>query len=115
MKVVIVMPAWNEAQNLKEMIDVLAREEFPKIKADMQLLIVDNHSTDGTDKIVSEASKKNVHLIQQKNKGLGWAYVTGMQYAINTLKADAILEMDADFQHPPRFVKPMVDAYLAGA
>jgi len=116
-KVVIVMPAWNEAKNIEEMIGVLIKEEFPKIKADMQLLIVDNHSQDGTDKIVEEASKKykNVHLIQQVNTGLGWAYVSGFKYAMKELKADAILEMDADFQHPPRFVKPMVDAYLEGA
>lgn len=116
-KVVIVMPAWNEAENIKEMIQVLLTEEFPKIKADMNLLVVDNHSTDGTDKIVEEASKKykNVHIIQQDKPGLGWAYVRGIQYAMKELNADAILEMDADFQHPPRFVKPMVDAYLAGA
>jgi dolichol-phosphate mannosyltransferase len=116
-KIVIVMPAWNEAENIKKMISVLNEEEFPKINADMNLLIVDNHSKDGTDKIVEEASKKhnNIHLIQQDKPGLGWAYVRGMQYAMKELKADAILEMDADFQHPPRFVKPMVDAYLNGA
>ncbi len=116
-KIVIVMPAWNEAENIKEMIRVLIHEEFPKINADMNLLIVDNHSKDGTDKIMEEASKKykNVHIIQQDKSGLGWAYVRGMQYAMGELKADAVLEMDADFQHPPRFVKPMVDAYLAGA
>lgn len=116
-RVVIVMPAWNEAQNIKEMIDVLLKEEFPTINADMHLLVVDNHSEDKTDEIVESASKKNkhIHLIQQKNKGLGWAYVTGFEYAIETLKADGVLEMDADFQHPPRFVKPMVEAYLAGA
>jgi dolichol-phosphate mannosyltransferase len=116
-KVVIVMPAWNEAENIKEMVNVLVNTEFPKIDAEMHLLIVDNHSKDGTDKIVEEASKKynNVHILQQDKPGLGWAYVRGMQYAINTLKADAVMEMDADFQHPPRFIKPMVDAYLAGA
>lgn len=116
-KVVIVMPAWNEAENIKEMIEVLLKTEFPKINADMQLLVVDNHSTDGTDKIVLEASKKhkNIHLVEQDKPGLGWAYVRGMQYAMEKLNADAILEMDADFQHPPRFVKPMVDAYLSGA
>lgn len=116
-KVVIVMPVWNEAQNIREMIDVLTNVEFPKIKADMHLLIVDNHSKDETGQIVETASKKhkNIHIIQQKNKGLGWAYVTGIQYAIKTLKGDAILEMDGDFQHPPRFVKPMVEAYLNGA
>jgi len=112
-----VMPAWNEVENIKSMVEVLTQDEFPKIDADMQLLIVDNHSTDGTAEAAEDASKKynNVHIIQQKNSGLGWAYVSGMQYAIDELKADAILEMDADFQHPPRFVKPMVEAYLSGA
>ena len=111
------MPAWNEVENIKSMVEVLTQDEFPKIDADMQLLIVDNHSTDGTAEAAEDASKKynNVHIIQQKNSGLGWAYVSGMQYAIDELKADAILEMDADFQHPPRFVKPMVEAYLSGA
>lgn len=111
------MPAWNEAENIGEMIEILITQEFPKIKAEMSLLVVDNHSTDGTDKVVLEASKKyaNVHLIEQKQSGLGWAYVAGMQYAIDNLQAGAILEMDADFQHPPRFVNAMVEAYLAGA
>jgi len=57
-KVVIVMPAWNEAENIKEMIGVLIGKEFPTIKADTQLLVVDNHSKDGTDTIVKDASKK---------------------------------------------------------
>lgn len=111
------MPVWNEAENIREMISVLTEKEFPKINADMNLLIVDNHSTDGTEEVVSTAEKKhkNVFMIQQDKPGLGWAYVRGMQYAMKELKADAVLEMDGDFQHPPRFVKPMVDAYLNGA
>ncbi len=116
-KVVIVMPVWNEAENVKEMMKQLLEIEFPKINADMNLLVVDNHSRDNTDKIVQNYSKKNkkVTLIQQRNKGLGWAYVTGLQHAMKNMKADAILEMDGDFQHPPRFVKPMVESYLNGA
>jgi dolichol-phosphate mannosyltransferase len=116
-KVVVVMPAWNEAENIKRMIEELVKREFPKIDADMQLLVIDNHSTDGTTEIVKNASKayRHVHILQQDKPGLGWAYVVGMRYAIRELKADAVMEMDADFQHPPQFVKPMVDAYLAGA
>lgn len=116
-KVVIVMPVWNEVDNIKKMIAVLIETEFPNIKADMNLLVVDNHSKDGTSEAVTEASKKysNVHLVQQDKPGLGWAYVKGMEYAMDKLQADAVLEMDGDFQHPPRFVKPMVDAYLSGA
>ena len=117
------MPAWNEAENIREMIKVLINDEFPKIEANMELLVVDNHSTDGTKEIVEEASKKytsstghkNIYLIEQDKPGLGWAYVRGFQYAVSKLNANAVMEMDADFQHPPRFVKPMVDAYLKGA
>jgi len=111
------MPAWNEGESIAKMVDVLFNNEFPKIDAEMHLLIVDNHSQDGMTETVTKLTQKykNLKIIQQENKGLGWAYVTGMEYAMKNLKADAILEMDADFQHPPRFVKPMVDAYLSGA
>lgn len=117
-KVVIVMPAWNEEGNVRRMVDELLNNEFPKIGADMHLLIVGNYSKDKTDQIAEEASKKSnrIHFMQQGDKsGLGWAYINGMKYAISQLKTDAILEMDADFQHPPRFIKPMVDTFLAGA
>lgn len=116
-KVVIVMPVWNEAENIKKMVKQLLEVEFPKIDADMHLLVVDNHSKDATVQNVKDASKKykNVSIIQQQNSGLGWAYVSGFKHAIANLKADAVLEMDGDFQHPTRFVKPMVDAFLSGA
>lgn len=117
-KVVIVMPAYNEAENISLMIDVLFGQEFPKIKnADMHLLVVDDYSPDGTGKVVERLQKKykKLHLLQKQKEGLGWAYIKGFQYAIKELGADAIMEMDADFQHPPRFVKPMVDAYVNGA
>jgi len=117
-KVVVVMPAWNEEENISRMIVELVDKEFPKINADMHLLVVDNYSKDKTEEIVKKASqtRKNVHIIQQGEKsGLGWAYINGFKYAVSKLGADAVMEMDADFQHPPRFVKPMVDAYLNGA
>lgn len=117
-RIVIVMPAWNEADNIRKMIGELYDKEFPKINAEMHLLVVDNYSKDNTEKLVKDSAKtrKNLHFIQQGDKsGLGWAYVTGFEYAVKNLKADAVMEMDADFQHPPRFVKPMVEAYLNGA
>lgn len=117
-KIVIVMPSYNEADNIGRMIKALFKDEFPKIKnAEMHLLVVDDNSPDGTGDLVKKEMKeyKNLHLLQGQKKGLGWAYVRGMRYAMDKLGADAIIEMDADFQHPPRFVKPMVEAYLNGA
>lgn len=114
-KVVIVMPAYNEAENIGRMIEALFEEEFPKINdADMHLLVVDDYSPDGTGEKVKVLKNKykNLHLLQKQKEGLGWAYIRGMQYAMKEVGADAVMEMDADFQHPPRFVKPMVEAYL---
>lgn len=116
------MPTYKEAENIGKMIPALFDTEFPKITdADMHLLVVNDLTPegmdDGTGDIVRAKMKKyeNLHLLEAQKQGLGWAYIRGMKYARDKLKADAIMEMDADFQHPPRFVKPMVEAYLGGA
>jgi len=117
-KVVIIMPTYNEAKNIGKMIDELFVKEFPKIeKAEMHLLVVDDNSPDGTGKIVEKAMNghKNLHLVTGEKEGLGMAYIRGMKYAMKELKADAVMEMDSDFQHPPAFVAPMVKAYVEGA
>lgn len=117
-KIVIVMPAYNESENLKLMIPELFEKVFPEVKnAEMHLLIVDDYSPDKSGELVKDLMKKyqNLHLLQKQKEGLGWAYVRGFQYAMEKLGADAVMEMDADYQHPPRFVKPMVEAYLNGA
>lgn len=117
-KIVIVMPTYNEAENMPLMIEALFEKEFPQIKgAEMHLLVVDDNSPDGTGKIVkdNESKYENLHLLTGEKQGLGWAYIRGFKYAMEKLGADAVMEMDADFQHPPRFVKDMVAAYLNGA
>lgn len=121
-KVVIVMPTYKEKENIGRMIVELFEKEFPKIKAEMHLLVVNDlpiggGKDDGTgDTVRSMQNKyKNLHILEDEKQGLGWAYIRGMSFASDKLKADAVMEMDADFQHPPRFVKPMVEAYLSGA
>src|SRR4030066_670183 len=117
-KIVMFMPSYNEADNITRMIEELFIKEFPQIKdAEMHLLVVDDNSPDGTGKIVKEKMEKheNLHLLTGQKQGLGWAYIRGFKYAMDKLGADAVMEMDADFQHPPRFVKDMVKAYTEGA
>jgi len=117
-RVVIIMPTYNERDNIGWMIDDLLGNEFVKIdKAEMHLLVVDANSPDGTSEVVKEKMKKykNLHLLSKQKEGLGADYIAGFKFAVENLKADAVVEMDADGQHPPRFVKPMVEAYLNGA
>lgn len=118
MNIVIVMPTFNEGENIGRMIDILAGDQFPKIKSHkLYLLVVDSHSPDGTWKIVQEKSKKykSVILLDEGGKyGLGKAYVDGFNYAIKQLKADAVMEMDADFQHDPADITRFVAEFDKG-
>lgn len=115
--IVIVMPTFNEAANVGRMIDVLLDKEFLKIRNHtMELLVVDDRSPDGTGKIVkSKQSKyKNLYLLEGEKRGLGVAYARGFRYALDKLSADAVGEMDADFQHDPGDVARFVAAFDEG-
>lgn len=110
-KTLIVIPTYNEADNVEKIID---RILFQGIKA-LHILIVDDNSPDGTAKIVENIARHepNVFLLKRKQKqGLGTAYVTGFKYALEHTY-DYIFEMDADFSHDPdeipNFLKMMND------
>lgn len=105
MNIVVVLPTYNEKENIAGMIDVLFKVVFPKIKNHtMKVLVVDDYSPDGTGKIVREKMKKikDLYLLENQKAGLGRAYMRGFHTAIKKLNAGAVFEMDADFQHDPK-------------
>jgi dolichol-phosphate mannosyltransferase len=102
MKVVIILPTYNERGNIAALLASLQRE-FSRLHHDMHVLVVDDNSPDGTADVVREAMQRysNVHLLTGEKAGLGAAYIRGMQHAINAMRADVVFEMDADFSHDP--------------
>ncbi|MBD3290606.1 glycosyltransferase [candidate division KSB1 bacterium] len=95
----IVIPTFNESENIEKLID---RILFQGIK-NLDILVVDDNSPDGTAEIVEGIAQHepNVYLLKRPGKqGLGTAYVTGFKYAIQH-GYDYIFEMDADFSHDP--------------
>jgi dolichol-phosphate mannosyltransferase len=103
MKTVIVLPTYNEKENIRIIIPQI-EQEFKKIKNhNMHILVVDDNSPDRTADEVRKFQKKfkNIHLITGEKKGLGVAYIRGIKHAIKSLKAEVIFEMDADLSHPP--------------
>lgn len=111
MKIVVIIPTYNERENIGKLLDILVSEEFPKIKKhEMQILIVDDKSPDGTAEVVRKKMEnyKNIHLLLGDKQGLGVAYARGMKYAMEKLDADFVLEFDADFQHKPQDIKRLV-------
>jgi dolichol-phosphate mannosyltransferase len=111
MKVVIILPTYNERDNIVALLTSL-QGEFRRLRHDMHILVVDDNSPDGTAALVREAmqTQPNVHLLTGAKAGLGAAYIRGMQHAIGELGADVVFEMDADFSHDPADVPRLLEA-----
>jgi len=107
-RALVVIPTYNEATNVRNLIP-----EVLKVNPDLEILVVDDNSPDGTADVVKEimASDSRIHLIRRNGKsGLGTAYVVGFRYAIEHC-FDYVFEMDADFSHDaheiPNFLSMM--------
>ncbi len=116
MKIVIIIPTFNERENIGGLLAALQRE-CGRIEHEMHLLIVDDDSPDDTQAVVRACMNRmpNLHMITGKRQGLGAAYIRGMTHVMAGMKADALFEMDADLSHKPEDVPRLVAALEAGA
>lgn len=113
MKITVIIPTFNEKKSIGGLLDVLTGKVFKKIPSHkMEVLVVDGNSPDGTAGVVKtkSAAYQNIHLLVEKEKrGIGAAYIAGMNYAIKNLGADAVIEFDGDWQHDPEDIKRLID------
>lgn len=118
MKIVIIIPTYNEQENIRQTIEDLWGE-FAKITGhQMHILVMDSNSTDDTVQIVRQlqANHPSLHLLTEKDKsGLGGAYIKAMKYAMDKMDADAVFEYDADGSHQPKYIPGMVGELDQGA
>ena len=116
MKIVIILPTYNEKDNIRLLVPALW-QQFAEIRHEMHVLVVDDHSPDGTADAVRELMGRyaNLHLLTGEKQGLGAAYIRGMTYALQELGAEAVMEMDADFSHKPEDVPRLLAALDTGA
>ncbi len=109
MSTIVVIPTYNERENLPTLIEKL----FSLPIGDLELLIVDDNSPDGTGQLADEFARQRpgkVHTLHRSGKlGLGTAYVSGFKQALE-LGADRVIQMDADFSHPPEKLVEMLQA-----
>ncbi len=98
MKTFIVISTYNERENILKLVD-----EIFAFAPLCEIVVVDDHSPDGTWQIVQNISRQNpkVHLIHRATeRGRGSAGIAGFRYALDH-GAELIFEMDADFSHNP--------------
>lgn len=100
MQLTVIVPTYNEAENLPRLVSALFTLPFENLS----LLVVDDNSPDGTGELAEmlafEHPNRIAVLHRRLKAGLGTAYIAGFQYALKA-GATAIAQMDADFSHPP--------------
>lgn len=106
-KSLVIVPTYNELTNVRRLIpELLGR--YP----DLDILIVDDNSPDGTGDFVEEYGKSDprVKILRRAGKmGLGTAYVAGFRFMIEH-KYDIAIQMDADFSHDPKIINMFLEA-----
>jgi len=107
MKPLIVLPTYNEIENLERLVvAVLATGDF-------HLLIIDDNSPDGTGQLAEQLRNRypdRIDVLHRTGKlGLGTAYITGFNYALQR-DYDLVIEMDSDFSHDPGYLPTMLKA-----
>lgn len=106
MHITIVLPTYNEAENLPKLVSALF-----SLPLDLGILVVDDNSPDGTGAIADDLARQQpdkLHVLHRAGKlGLRSAYMEGFQKAFD-LGANAVVQMDADFSHDPAVLPEMV-------
>ncbi|HEX6686732.1 MAG TPA: polyprenol monophosphomannose synthase [Candidatus Limnocylindrales bacterium] len=107
-KVTVVVPTYNERENLPRLVDMLAALGV----ADLHVLVVDDNSPDGTGEVAEKLAIEGpvpVSVLHRTVKdGLGRAYVAGMTRALEE-GADIVVQMDGDLSHPCEAIPVMIN------
>ncbi len=107
MEALIIVPTYDERENIERLL-----AELLSLDVDLDILVVDDNSPDGTGRFVKEYSQgqRRVHVINRAGKmGLGSAYIEGFNWALTQTDAKYIFEMDADFSHDPHAVPSFLE------
>ncbi len=117
MNVVIVIPTYNERDNIAHLIWHLEEDVFSLVpNHEFSILVADDDSPDGTADVVEGLMTRypNVRLSRGRKAGLGAAYLRGMSYAVDEMGAAVLFEMDADLQHDPSKIPELLAMIDAG-
>lgn len=110
MKLITVVPTYNEAENLVAITRELLALDIPDVNS-LQVLVVDDNSPDGTGQLADDLAQRHpgrFHVIHRTGqRGLGLAYREGFCRALD-MQADLVVQMDADFSHSPAYLPRFV-------
>jgi dolichol-phosphate mannosyltransferase len=109
MKLSIIIPVFNEASTITEVLNRVEKQELPGVKK--EVIVVDDGSTDGTRQLLKKFKAPDFQIIfHEKNQGKGAAVITGIKVATG----DYIIIQDADLEYHPKYIKELIQPILKG-
>jgi len=117
MKIACILPTYNERENILSLLEKLNTVSKACGPHEFSYVVVDDYSPDGTGDLIRKLQKKqkNLFLLQGKKEGLGKALLRGMTYAVETLHATHVLQMDCDLSHDPMVIPAFIKKLENGA
>ncbi len=108
MRVVHVIPTYNEKENIELLLQQLLKIAKSDNKRQHLILVVDDNSPDGTGGLVKQWLKKDkrIYLSSGYKQGLGKAMIRGLKMAMDKLKANVVVPNEADFAFDPKYILP---------
>lgn len=116
MQISIVIPTYNEKDNLSKLIETIIAVLDRKC-LDGKIIIVDDNSPDGTGHIADQLAEKDhrIQVIHRKEKlGIGTAHIAGFKHALEVNHSDLIFSMDSDLSHDPKYLPDFIEMHESG-
>ena len=110
MKLSVVIPIYNEAATISEIVQVVESVKLPEGVTDRQLVLVDDYSTDGTRDVLREWEDTHTVIYHEKNGGKGKALQSGFSAATG----DVVIVQDADLEYDPNEYGKLLEPILNG-
>ena len=104
-KVCIIIPTINEAETVGMVIDEIPRQALEAVGYQVEVMVIDGGSTDGTIQIAEE---KGVRVVVEPRRGKG----RGMRTALDMTQAEFLFMLDGDYTYPPSYIVEMLDILL---
>jgi dolichol-phosphate mannosyltransferase len=114
---VIIIPTYNEAGNIKSLLDQIFEVSKSITRWDVHVMVIDSNSPDKTAELVKKLQNTypKLHMEQTPKEGLGKAYVYGFTKALEKLNPYVLFEMDADLSHDPKEIPHFLEKIEKGA
>ena len=116
LRMLVCVPTYNESETILKLLTRIApvRDEIQRgMDVDIDLLVIDDNSPDGTAELVAERNLPWVRILRRLEKnGLGPAYIAGFKVGLDD-GYDFLVEMDADLSHQPEALGQMLEPILS--